>query len=64
MTFEDGNNMYFMFYFYKSSKKFTLKNLLELLFNSTFRLKFSCSTTNEWNLVYNKNSNNYILVIQ
>ena len=32
-----------------------------LPFNSTFELKFSSSTGDEWNLIYNKNSNNYIL---
>ena len=34
-----------------------IKNLVELPVNKTFDLKFSCSTGDEWNLVYNKINN-------
>ena len=34
-----------------------LKNLVELPVNKTFDLTFSCSTGDEWNLVYNKINN-------
>ena len=40
------------------------KILVELPCNSNFKLKFSCSTRDECNLVYNKNSNNCILANQ
>ena len=35
-------------------KKYILKNLVELPINTTFDLKLSCSTGDEWNLEYNK----------
>ena len=35
-----------------------LKKLVELLFDSNFKLKIPCSTRDQCNLVYNKNSNN------
>ena len=35
-------------------QKIILKNLVELPINTTFDLKFSCSTGDEWNHVYNK----------
>ena len=35
-------------------KKCILKNLIELPIKTTLDLKFSCSTGDEWNLVYNK----------
>ena len=35
-------------------KKCILQNLVILPINTTFDLKFSCSTEDEWNLVYNK----------
>ena len=41
-----------------------LKRLSRVPFNSTFKLKFSCSSGDECNLVYNKNSNNCALVNQ
>ena len=52
--------------FYISSftqiKKIDLKNLVELPFNLTFDLKFSCSTGDKRNLLYNKTSNKFILI--
>ena len=36
-------------------KKIILKHLVELPINTTFHVKFSFSTVNEWNLAYNKN---------
>ena len=53
MIVEDGNNIDSIFYFLHISKK-ELKILVELPINTTFDLKFSCSTGDEWNLVYNK----------
>ena len=41
--------------------KMTFKNLVQLPFNSNFKLKFSYSTRDECILVYNKNINNCIL---
>ena len=38
----------------KHLKKFILENLEELPINTTFDLKFSCSTGYEWTLEYNK----------
>ena len=61
---QDGNNIYFIFYLLPIFKKFILKNLVELPFNITFELKFSCSTGDEWNILYNKNSKNYMLINQ
>ena len=40
--------------FFAHFKKLLLKNLIELPINTTFDLKFSCSTGDKWNLVYNK----------
>ena len=40
--------------FFTHFKKFILKYLVELPIRTTFDLKFSCSTGDEWNLVYNK----------
>ena len=59
---EDGNNIYLIFYILHIVKKCNLKTLFELLFNSTVNLKFSCSTKDELNLVYDKISNNCILI--
>ena len=55
MILEDGNNIYFMFYFLLVFKKIILKNWVELPFKLSFELKVSCSTGDEWNLVCNKN---------
>ena len=38
-----------------------LKKTVELLFNYNFKHKFSRSTEDDCNLVYNKNSNNCVL---
>ena len=54
MILEDGNNIYSIFYFCTLQKKIYLKKLVEFLINTTFHLTFSCSTGDEWNLVYNK----------
>ena len=40
----------------KYFKNVFYKTLAELPLNSNFKLKFSCSTKNECNLVYNKNN--------
>ena len=58
MILEDGNNIYSIFDFLYIFKKGILKNLVEFPINTTFDLKFSCSTVDEWNLVYNKKNNN------
>ena len=50
--------------FFSHFKQFILKNLVELPINSTFDLKFSCSTGNERNLVYNTYNNNCIPINQ
>ena len=63
MILDDGNNIYSIFYSSHIFKKCIFKKLVELPFNSTFDLTFSCSTGDEWNLVYNKNSSNCILII-
>ena len=47
-----------------TSQKMIYKNLVELPINTTFDLKFSCSTGDEWNPVYNKNNNNFITINQ
>ena len=57
-----GNIIILNFILLHTLKKFNFENLVELPFNSTFDLKFSCSTRDEWNLTYNKNSNNCILI--
>ena len=41
-----------------------LKNLVELPINKIFDLNFSCSTEDEWNLVYNKKYNNFVPINQ
>ena len=64
MILEDGNNIYLVFYFLHIFKKLILKNLVELPFISTFYVKFSCSTGDEWNFVYNKNSDNCLFINQ
>ena len=43
----------FIRYFIFAHFKMYLKNLVELLINRTFDLKFSCSSRDQWNLVYN-----------
>ena len=43
-------------------QKMYLKNIVELTFNLTFDHKFSCSTGYKFNLLYNKNSHNCILI--
>ena len=40
--------------FFAHFRKGNLKNLIELPINTTFDIKFLCSTGDEWNLVYNK----------
>ena len=50
--------------FFTHFQKIILKYLVALPFNLTFGLKFSCSTWDECNLVYNKISNNCILINQ
>ena len=40
--------------FFAHFKIFILKTLVELRINTTFDLKFSCSTGDEWSHVYNK----------
>ena len=54
MMLEDENNIYPIFYFFAHFKNFVLKDLVELPINTTFDLKFLCSTGDEWNLVYNE----------
>ena len=39
--------------FFAHFKKYILKNLVELPIDTTFDLKFSCSTGDEWSPVYN-----------
>ena len=40
--------------FFAYFKKCILKNSVELPINTTFDLRFSSSTGDEWNLLYNK----------
>ena len=61
MILEGGNNINLIFYFLHLLKKLFTKKLVELPFYLNFELKFSGSTGDDCNLVYNKNSNNYIL---
>ena len=49
-------HLFHILYFFRR-----LKKLLELTFNSNFKLKFLFSTGYECNLVYNNNNNNSIL---
>ena len=52
--FGDGIKQHlFVILFFARIKNIFLKNLIELPINTTFDLKFSCSTGHEWNLVYN-----------
>ena len=57
-------HLFHILFFTHLRKKTILKNLNELPFKSTFDVKFSCSTGVDWNLVYNKSSNNCILINQ
>ena len=53
MILEDGNIIHSI-YFFSHFKKCTLKKLVESSISTTSGLKFSCSTGDEWNIVYNK----------
>ena len=62
MILKDGNYIYLIFYFLYIFQKFILNFFVDLPFNTTFDFKFSCSTGDELNLVYHKNSNNCVLI--
>ena len=42
------------YFIFLNISEYLSKNLVELPINKTFDLKFSCSTGDEWSLVYNK----------
>ena len=70
MILDDGHNFYLTFYLLHIFKKLILQNLVESPFSSTVYNKFSRSTGDGWNLLYNKKvliiyqetNNNYLHV--
>ena len=42
------------YFIFCTFQKINLKNLVDLLNNTTFDLKFSCLTGDKWNLAYNQ----------